>query len=262
MVKHRLWWAAPVLSLIFAFWLRTILATNAESNPAGIDLQLIPVPPTLTAGSPVDIEVWVTPNGNQVTAAELRLTFDPQVLQPRSPHPVATAAALALVLPNCTAGPPAPACPATSSATPEQALIYLGVNCTEAGCPVPDPQSRFLLATLELNATATAAGVTAIDPVSPPSPTLTAALAFDTDATRLASTTSLTITPCALTYDFNPDGRITVVDIMQPVSHWLAGPGHQDYNGQFDVTGNGTIDIQDIQTVAHTWNQSCLEPNF
>lgn len=263
MAGSRSLFVSVILTAIFlaclvtlGLWLLKARLTSADPNPNGLDLQLIPSVPTLTAGGPLDIEVWVIPNGNRVTAAELRLSYDPQVFTPRSSHPYRPGTALSLILPNCSAGSGTP-CPATSSATPDQALTYLGVNCTEfGGCPIPDTSARFLLATLELQATATASGITNINPEDQARPTLTAALEFDDNATRYAAATSLTLTPCNLTHDFTGDGNITVSDLMLAAARWQAGP--EDYNGQYDLNRDGAITVTDLQAAAQSWSQSCV----
>jgi hypothetical protein len=243
-----------------------VRAQTAPPDPTinGIDVALIPSKPTLKAGDPVDIEVWVFPNGNEVTAAELRVIFDPAIFAPRLTTPFTPGNALTLILPNCTAGAPLPTgapgeggCPRTSSLVNNQALIYLGVNCQETGCPIPATNQKFLLATLALQAKPNTSGVTQINLNDPQHPTLTAALAFDNNATKIMSNTSLSLTPCDLTYDFQPDGTVNVVDIMQAAAKWNTDAGNSQYNGQFDVNRDGKIDITDIQTVANTWNTSC-----
>jgi len=242
------------LILINAFFI-WILPTKADLNPSGLDLQLIPRQGVINPNDSTLIEVWVTPNGNRVTAAELRLTFDPAVIAPISGQPITPGTALSLVLPNCEADT---GCPATSSASPNQALIYLGVNCTENGCPIPDSSARFLLATLNLQSVASDSGVTQIAPQDPTKPTLTAALAFDTDATRFATGTSLSVSPCGLAYDYQPNGQVDVVDLMQASSHWNTGPDSQNYDGLYDKNSDGQIDILDLQAAAASWNTTCI----
>jgi hypothetical protein len=68
--------------------------------------------------------------------------------------------------------------------------------------------------------------------------------------------------------DFNDDGDITVVDIMQVSSRWGCCDGDPCYSDTFDVnlieqdnycasSPDSCIDIVDVQTVAGRWGQGC-----
>lgn len=260
-VHRRALITSLALFLVSCFLFLVSAYVRAQSAPPdpltdGVSVHLIPSKPIVLPGEPVDVDVYVIPNGHQVTAAELRLTFDPQFFAPRSPHPIATSSALSLILPNSDAGPGTPF-PATSSATQNQALIYLAVNCTPDGCPFPNPSTRFKLATLQLQTIAQTPGISTVNPRGENQTTLTAALAFDNDATKVTTATSLTVAQCPLTYDYQPNGTIDVTDLMLAASKWNTGPGNNAYNGQFDHDRDGDVDIVDIQSAASTWNQRC-----
>ena len=68
--------------------------------------------------------------------------------------------------------------------------------------------------------------------------------------------------------DFNDDGDVSVVDIMQVSSRWGCGLGDACYSDSFDVnliepgnycasSGDDSIDIVDVQTVAGRWAMGC-----
>jgi hypothetical protein len=253
--------AICLLSAI-GYTLSTIFTTRAQTVPpdatqTGVNLQLIPQSSTVIPGQPVAIEVWLDPNGNRVTAAELRLTFDSQKLTPISASPFTPGNTLALVLPNCEFAEADP-CIATSSATANQALMYLGVNCTETGCPIPDTTQRFLLATLHLQSTATASGTTTVTARFNSQPdTLIAALEFELDATKTVSQTTLSFPACHLETDYTGDSLVTIQDLQIAANIWNTNANHATYNGQFDRDRDGDIDIIDLQAAANTWNQNC-----
>lgn len=58
---------------------------------------------------------------------------------------------------------------------------------------------------------------------------------------------------CTLTADFNPDSNVDIAEIMEMTRRWGAGTGEPLYDPAFDLDGNGTIDVVDIQRAAGQW---------
>lgn len=230
------------------------------TNP--VHISLIPNLPTLLPGEEDFLTVYLHPNGRQVSAIELHLTIDPNLLEFSTNHPIATSSALSWILPNCHSGlPPNPdgSCVATSSATVNEALIYLGAHCSESGCSLPPTDTPFSVAKIYVRAKAVSPGITNIQtvPGATASATLIAAFNSDSDVTGIASPATLTITNCRLSHDFIPNNQIDVVDIMQAASRWNTNPSVENYNGQMDLDKNHLINIVDIQQVAAEWSQTC-----
>ncbi len=64
------------------------LYPKPPSHAAGaVELNLLPTPITVTTGDNFNVDIAVNPNGEQVSAAEINLSFDPQKLQPVSLQP-------------------------------------------------------------------------------------------------------------------------------------------------------------------------------
>jgi len=56
-----------------------------------------------------------------------------------------------------------------------------------------------------------------------------------------------------LVYDFDCDGDIDVVDIMQVACRWSFASGDPEYDAFYDFSDNGEIDVIDIMAVASNW---------
>lgn len=72
----------------------------------------------------------------------------------------------------------------------------------------------------------------------------TNAMIFDTDETQTRIDTL---------FDFDGDGDVDVVDIMQVASRWNKRSGDPEFDAKFDLDGDGNIDIVDIMRVAAQW---------
>ncbi len=57
--------------------------------------------------------------------------------------------------------------------------------------------------------------------------------------------------------DFDGDGVVTVVDIMQVVSRWGCKCGDICYNPLYDLNGDCDTDVEDIMKVAAHWRETC-----
>ncbi len=253
-----------VFGILTFFAIRQITSTNAApsdaaSSPNGVDVILLPSSSVIAPSQPLDVDVLVFPNSNQVSAMELRINFDSTKLTPRSNHPFLIGPELTMVLPNCEYQEGDP-CPATSAAHLNQAYVFLGVMCTEAGCTLPTDSGPFKVATLQLQATANATGTTELtlrDQQTPTDPTLVAAFQFDHDAMRLVSPATISFSTCTQPFDFIPDNTLNILDVMHVATLWNSGHGNALYNGSADFDADGDIDIIDVQTVANTWNTPC-----
>ncbi|MGA9347303.1 MAG: C25 family cysteine peptidase [Anaerolineae bacterium] len=60
--------------------------------------------------------------------------------------------------------------------------------------------------------------------------------------------------------DFDNDGRITVVDIMQVAARWGTQWGDEDYDRKYDLDDDGPITVADIMRVAAQWRKTCATP--
>lgn len=60
--------------------------------------------------------------------------------------------------------------------------------------------------------------------------------------------------PCI--YDFDGDGDVDIVDIMQVASRWNTSIGDPNYDPTYDLNGDGDIDIVDIMMVAAQWGRT------
>jgi len=65
---------------------------------------------------------------------------------------------------------------------------------------------------------------------------------------------------CPAVGDFDGDGRVTIVDIMQIASTWGRHDGDPGYSPAYDLDGNHVIDESDIITIATHWQEACREP--
>jgi len=79
--------------------------------------------------------------------------------------------------------------------------------------------------------------------------------------TGLVSVIDVTGLPDAVPYcgplDFDADGQITVVEIMQVASRWSCRCGDECYDPRYDIDDNCDIDIVDIMLVAALWGPAC-----
>lgn len=57
--------------------------------------------------------------------------------------------------------------------------------------------------------------------------------------------------------DFDNDGEITVVDIMQVAARWNTRWGDPSFDRKYDLDDDGNIDIVDIMRVAAHWDEIC-----
>lgn len=60
--------------------------------------------------------------------------------------------------------------------------------------------------------------------------------------------------------DFDNDGQITVVDIMQVAAHWGTQWGDEDFDRRYDLDNDGPITVADIMRVATQWRKTCATP--
>ncbi|MBC8422415.1 MAG: DUF11 domain-containing protein, partial [Chloroflexi bacterium] len=58
-------------------------------------------------------------------------------------------------------------------------------------------------------------------------------------------------------YDFNGNGVVDVVDVMEVAIRWGLTPGDPNWNDKYDVNGDGAITVVDIMMVAAQWGQTC-----
>lgn len=58
-------------------------------------------------------------------------------------------------------------------------------------------------------------------------------------------------------FDFNGDGVVDVVDIMEVASRWNATLGDPNYQARCDLNGDGCITVVDIMMVSAQWGQTC-----
>lgn len=72
-------------------------------------------------------------------------------------------------------------------------------------------------------------------------------------ANSLINDTDETETRIATLYDFDGDGDVDVVDIMQVASRWNTKAGDPNYDATYDLDSDSDIDIVDIMRVAAQW---------
>ncbi len=65
---------------------------------------------------------------------------------------------------------------------------------------------------------------------------------------------------CPTVGDYDADGQVTVVDIMQVAARWGLHQGDDGYLPAYDLDGDGVITVGDIMTVAGHWQEACREP--
>jgi len=65
---------------------------------------------------------------------------------------------------------------------------------------------------------------------------------------------------CPAVGDFDGDGRVTIVDIMQIAAAWGLHDGDPGYSPAYDLDGNHVIDELDIMSIATHWQEACREP--
>jgi len=79
--------------------------------------------------------------------------------------------------------------------------------------------------------------------------------------TGLVSVIDVTGLPATVPYcgplDFDADGQITVVEIMQVASRWSCQCDDECYDPRYDIDDNCDIDIVDIMVVAALWGPAC-----
>ncbi|OGV91501.1 hypothetical protein A3A66_04420 [Microgenomates group bacterium RIFCSPLOWO2_01_FULL_46_13] len=232
----------------------------SAADSAQVILSLIPSQPTVGPLEEFSIDVVAHPNGQQVAAAQVQLTFDETLFEVTSPTPFTLGDYHTLILPNCSGGL-TPPCPATSSATLNSSFIVVGVNCTdEAGCQLPPTDRPFRLARLHLRAKEAGVGRASFSLetlIASDSATQVAAVGAETDVLAGISGTAVSLPPCALNFDLTADGRVDVVDVMLVASAWNQAPGTNGYDGQFDLDADNDIDVVDIQNIANGWGGTC-----
>ncbi|NOZ06736.1 MAG: S8 family serine peptidase [Chloroflexi bacterium] len=64
---------------------------------------------------------------------------------------------------------------------------------------------------------------------------------------------------CPSVGDFDGDGRVTIVDIMQVASAWGLHDGDPGYSSAYDLDGNQIIDESDIMAIVTHWQEACRE---
>lgn len=246
------------------FWrLNARAQATPQLDPAGVDIVLYPTHPSSSLLDTIRFDLVAFPNGNQLSATEVHLTFDPTQLLPNLPTAVIPNSYLSQLLPNCDASlPESNPCLATHSATLNSLTAYLGVTCQgeENGpviCSLPPTNQPFIIASFDFIPVATQPGQLTVAVQDPTHPSLTAAFTFDTDATRFAHAGKVTLTPCTLSYDFNGSGEIDILDVMAAATIWNRGLDAIAFNPQVDLNRSGIIDITDIQSVASAWNTDC-----
>ena len=62
---------------------------------------------------------------------------------------------------------------------------------------------------------------------------------------------------CVLFADFDGNGRVDVVDIMEVASRWRITDDDPDWNARYDLNGDGIISVVDIMLVAAHWGERC-----
>jgi hypothetical protein len=66
--------------------------------------------------------------------------------------------------------------------------------------------------------------------------------------------------PACSAADFDNDGQITVVDIMQVAACWGTQWGDEDFDRRYDLDNDGQITVVDIMKVATQWRKTCATP--
>jgi hypothetical protein len=66
--------------------------------------------------------------------------------------------------------------------------------------------------------------------------------------------------PACSAADFDNDGQITVVDIMQVAARWGTQWGDGDFDRRYDLDNDGQITVADIMQVATQWRKTCATP--
>ena len=62
---------------------------------------------------------------------------------------------------------------------------------------------------------------------------------------------------CNLMYDFDPDGEITVFDVLVMVHHWDETPASAGWDAKFDVDFDGRITVIDFMIVVGHIGDKC-----
>lgn len=252
------WWKYVILlGAIALSWLLlgTFRPTNAQSATGLIDLSVVSSKPVAQVGDVVDLIVMAHPNGNQLAAAEVRIGYDSEVLSPILPDTV-TPGSEFILLPHCGEGSEPP-CDATSSATSGVVTHVLGASCSEVGCLLPPTDSSFELTRAHFVVTGAAGTNTEINLNPIAGSTVLAAFESGEDASRVVTGGGVSVSPCALAYDFLPDGIVNIADIMHVASRWNTSVTDDTYLGQLDADADGDLDIADVQAAASAWNSSC-----
>jgi len=66
--------------------------------------------------------------------------------------------------------------------------------------------------------------------------------------------------PCMLFGDFSGNGEIDVVDIQQVASRWRCKCGDGCYDSRYDIDNDCDIDVVDIMRIAARWAYTCDDP--
>jgi hypothetical protein len=252
-----------------------------EAATAAVDLSFQPSDVTVNPGGQFTLNMVIDTNGLKATAADIEVTFDSSRLQAVSIAPgpnnffkISGVSGSPDVLKSGTVYNP-------GSGT-GNAKIIIGTGPTNAG---KNGTGVLALVTFQ------AKNNTGTTNVNISSNTLVASLttadnnavasrqgAFvNIQANQPTSTPQPTNTPnptntpgvsnCNTCYNFNSsgDGLVDVQDILFVANRWNASSGSGDYNVIYDVycsggQPDGTINILDIQTVANRWNTASCTP--
>jgi hypothetical protein len=142
---------------------------------------------------------------------------------------------------------------------------------TDANFPTFSDAAGVLRWPQDLNTTTLAAGAsgslsydcTLQAPFPPGTTRVTNTSTIDSDETGPAQDTE---TVCTIRFDFDGNGKVDRGDVMEVTIRWRLTAANPDpdgddstpnYEEEYDVNGDGVINVVDIMTVAAQWGQTC-----